>query len=134
MSDTGGLVAKLRDSGSSNQHLETIGEGLKPGSSAIIAVVQYIWVEKVQEALAQNDAEVVTAGIQADIAEQLEAGHEVAYSVISSQEGLSASRLAGGEDEVEGASVVVDDSGAYGGRFVATPDGFAVEQMAASEE
>jgi uncharacterized membrane protein len=130
----GGLVAKLRDSGFSNQRLETMGEGLQPGTSAIVAVVEHTWVAKVEEALAEAQAEVMTAEIQADIAEQLEAGHEVAYSVIASQEGIAAGRVAGGEDMVEGGKLVIDDTGAYGGRFVATEEGFAVEGFAATEE
>jgi hypothetical protein len=130
----GGLVAKLRDSGSSNQRLESLGEGLQPGTSAIVAVVEHTWVAQVEAALAEAEAAVMTAEIQADIAAQLEAGHEVAYSVIASQEGIAAGRLAAGEDAVEAGALVIDDTGAYGGRFVATQDGFAVEEMAVTDE
>lgn len=129
----GGLVAKLRDSGFSNQRLETLGEGLQPGSSAIVAVVEHTWVGKVEQALAEVQADVLTAEIKADIASQLEAGHEVAYSVLSSQEGFTAGRIAGGEDEVEAGMLTVDESGVYGGHFIATKDGFAVEQFVADE-
>jgi len=130
----GGLTAKLRDTGFSNQRLETLGEGLQPGSSAIVAVVEHTWVDKVEEALAEAEADVTTAEIKADIAAQLEAGHEVAYSVLSSQEGLLAGRVAGGEDEVEGGMLAVDESGMYGGRFVATEAGFVVEEVVATED
>jgi len=130
----GGLTAKLRDTGFSNQRLETLGEGLEPGSSAIVAVVEHTWVDKVEEALAEAEADVMTAEIKADIAAQLEAGHEVAYSVLSTQEGLLAGRVAGGEDEVEGGMLAIDESGMYGGRFVATNAGFVVEEIAATEE
>ena len=130
----GGLTAKLRDTGFSNQRLETLGEGLQPGSSAIVAVVEHTWVDKVEEALAETEADVMTAEIKADIAAQLEAGHEVAYSALSSEEGFLASRVAGGEDEVEGGMLAVDEDGIYGGRFVATETGFVVEEMAATDE
>lgn len=130
----GGLAAKFRDSGFSDARLKEIGEGLTPGSSAIIAVVEHTWVAKVEEAVAEAGAQVFTEAIAADIAEQLEAGHEVAYSAIASEEGFAAGRVAVGEDAVEGGSIVVDESGLYGGRFVATPEGFAVEQMAVTEE
>jgi len=130
----GGLTAKLRDTGFSNQRLESLGESLQPGSSAIVAVVEHTWVDKVEEALAEAEADVMTAEIKADIASQLEAGHEVAYSVLSSQEGLLAGRVAGGEDQVEGGMLAVDESGAYGGRFVATKEGFVVEEMLATDE
>ena len=130
----GGLAAKLRDSGFSNQRLETLGESLQPGSSAIVAVVEHTWVAQVEDALAEAEADVMTAEIQADIAGQLEAGHEVAYTAIAGQEGVVAGRLAGGEDEIEGGVLAADEDGIYGGRFVATPEGFAVEQMLATDE
>ncbi len=130
----GGLVAKLRDTGFSNKRLESFGEDLQPGTSAIIAVVEHTWVAQVEQALAEAQADVIKAEIQADIAAQLEAGHEVAYSVISSQEGIAASRVAGGEDGIEGGKLVIDESGVYGGRFVATEEGFAVEEIAITED
>ena len=46
---------------------------------------------------------------------------------------MAASRVAGGEDMVEGGQLVIDKTGAYGGRFVATKDGFAVEEFSATE-
>jgi uncharacterized membrane protein len=130
----GGLAAKLRDSGFSNERLQTLGENLQPGSSAIVAVVEHRWVAEVEQAMAEAGADAVTAALGADIAAQLEAGHEVAYTAISSEEGFSAARLAGGEDSVEGGKIVVDDSGVYGGRFFATEEGFVVEELAADDE
>jgi uncharacterized membrane protein len=50
----GGLTAKLRDTGFSDQRLKKVGEGLKPGSSAIIAVVEHTWVDQVKATLAQK--------------------------------------------------------------------------------
>jgi uncharacterized membrane protein len=130
----GGLTAKLRDSGFSDKRLEKLGAGLKPGSSAIVAVVEHSWVAQVEAIMADAEADTLTASISADISQQLEAGHEVAYTAISSQEGFAASRLSVGEDIIEGGQMVVDDSGVYGGRFVATKDGFAVVAMEATDE
>jgi uncharacterized membrane protein len=130
----GGLTAKLTDAGFSDERLKTLGANLKPGSSAIIAVVEHKWVAEVEKAMQEAGADAVTAALGADIAEQLEAGHQVAYTAISSESGFSAARLAGGKDSVEGSKVVVDDSGVYGGRFYATQEGFVVEGMAATEE
>jgi len=130
----GGLTAKLRDSGFSNQRLETLGESLQPGTSAIVAVVEHTWVGEVEQALAEAEADVMTAEIGADIAAQLEAGHEVAYSALASREGLALGRVAEGEDVVEAGALVIDDTGVYGGRFIATEDGFAVEEVAVTDE
>lgn len=130
----GGLAAKLRDSGFSDERLKTIGNSLEPGSSAIIAVVEHTWVAQVEKELEEAGADTFTEALGADIAGQLEAGHEVAYSALSTQEGYAVSRVAGGEDEVEGSSLVVDETGAYGSRFVATEEGFAVERITATDE
>lgn len=130
----GGLAAKLSDSGFSDERLKALGNELKPGSSAIVAVVEHTWVDEVERAMAEAGADAVTAALGADIAAQLEAGHEVAYTAISSEEGFSAARVAGGEDSVEAGRIVVDDSGVYGGRFFATEDGFVVEGLAADDE
>ena len=130
----GGLAAKLRDSGFSNARLETLGEGLKPGSSAIVAIVEHTWVNQVENAMAEAGADMMTASISADISAQLDAGHEVAYTAISSQEGFAAARVAGGENGVEGGQIMVDDSGVYGARYVATKEGFAVVALEATDD
>jgi uncharacterized membrane protein len=130
----GGLAAKLRDSGFSNQRLETLGEGLQPGSSAIIAVIEHRWVEEVRRELQEAGADLLTAELKADIAGQLEAGHDVAYSALAAREGFAAQRVAVGEDEVQGTDLAVTREGIYGSRYVATEDGFAVERLMATDE
>jgi uncharacterized membrane protein len=130
----GGLTAKLVDSGFSDERLKTLGEGLTPGSSAIVAVVEHRWVAEVEKAMAQAGADLLTEAISADISTQLEAGHEAAYTAIASEQGFAAARVAGGEDEIEGGQIVVDESGVSGERFVATPKGFAVMAVQADEE
>ena len=122
----GGLVAKLRDSGFSDARLKAVGEGLTPGSSAIIAVVEHKWVAQVEEALAESEADLLTLELQADIAEQLEAGHDVAYSALSTQESFATGRVAVGENEIEGSYLIEDESGLTTSQFVATEEGFAV--------
>lgn len=130
----GGLVAKLRDSGFSDARLQAIGEGLTPGSSAIIAVVEHQWVGKLEEALAEIEVDLLTLELQADIAEQLEAGHDVAYSALATQEGFAVGRMAGGEEEIEGSYTLIDDTGSTSSQFVATKDGFAVLSVDETED
>jgi len=129
----GGLSAKLRDSGFSNERLKALGEGLQPGTSAIIAVVEHKWVAQVETAMAEAGADAITASLQADIAAQLEAGHDVAYNALATQQGLALSRVAGDETGVEGGNVVITEDVIEGSRFVATKDGFAVEQLTVTE-
>ncbi|MFV1989140.1 MAG: DUF1269 domain-containing protein [Acidimicrobiales bacterium] len=130
----GGLSAKWRDSGFSNDRLERLGEDMTPDSSVIIAVVEHSWVAQVEKALRETGADMLTEALGADIASQLEAGHDVAYNAISSQEGFAAGRVAGGDDGIEGETIVVDADGITASQFVATDDGFAVRAIDANED
>jgi uncharacterized membrane protein len=89
----GGLAAKLRDSGFNDARLRKLGEGLKPGSSAIVAVIEHTWVKDMEEELRKAGAEVVTEAIAADIAAKLEAGQNTAYTAISSDQGFAAGQI-----------------------------------------
>jgi uncharacterized membrane protein len=68
----GGLAAKLRDGGFSDNRLRKVGEGLTPGSSAIIAVVEHEWVKEVERRMEDRAADLITESVRADIAEELE--------------------------------------------------------------
>jgi len=78
----GGLAAKLRDSGFSDARLKQLGEQLQPGTSAIVAVIEHTWVSQLEQMLVEAGADVVTDEIGADIAAELEAGHDVALSAV----------------------------------------------------
>lgn len=130
----GGLTAKLVDTGFSDERLKQIGEALQPGSSAIIAVVEHRWVEEVRREMQEAGADLLTEALKTDIAQQLEAGHDVAFTAISSQEGFAAQRVAGNEEEVEGGAIFVTDDEVVGGRYVATDKGFAVIAAGADAE
>jgi uncharacterized membrane protein len=130
----GGLVAKARDAGFSDERLKKLGEGLTPGSSAIVAVVDHTWVETLEKQMEEAGADLMTEQLQADIASQLEAGHDVAYTALASQAGYATSRVSAGEDDVEGSEMVVTDEGVYASEYVATKDGFAVRSLTATDE
>lgn len=91
----GGVAAKAIDAGIPNERLEEIGEALKPGTSAIVAIIEHKWVQQAQDQLAQAGADVMTAALKADIAEQLAAGKDVTYTALATDEGMAAVRLVG---------------------------------------
>ena len=113
----GGLAAKLRDSGFSDQRLRKLGESLKPGTSAIVAVVEHRWVATLEKKLAEEGANTLTEEIGADIARELEAGRDVAYSALSAAGVVAIDRAAAGKDSADVTSVV------------ATPDSVTVTDV-----
>ncbi|GBE57466.1 hypothetical protein BMS3Abin01_00381 [bacterium BMS3Abin01] len=68
----GGLAAKLRDSGFSDERLEKLGEGLTPGSSAIVSIIEHKWVNELEKQLAEAGADVATEILSEQIAAQLQ--------------------------------------------------------------
>jgi uncharacterized membrane protein len=77
----GGFSARLRDSGFPDDRLRQVGEGLKPNTSALIAVIEHVWVREVEDELRQYGADVMTEAVRADIAAQLEAEPPVSVPV-----------------------------------------------------
>ncbi len=88
----GGVVAKLRDSGFKDERLRQLGESLQPGTSAILAVIEHVWVRELEEELQRAGADTVTAELGADIAAQLKEGKDVAYTAIVTDDAVVAAR------------------------------------------
>ena len=103
----GGLAAKLRDSGFKDERLRTLGESLRPGTSAVVAVVEHRWVLALEKQLAEAGADTLTEEIGADIATQLEAGRDVAYTALSSAGVTMVGRTSVGEKDADISSIVV---------------------------
>lgn len=98
----GGLAAKLRDSGFPNDRLRAIGDSLKPGTSALVAVVEHKWVAQVEQELHKQTADVITEAIKGDIAEQLEAGKDVTYAALASSDAVVVERSVTGDEPMSG--------------------------------
>ena len=68
----GALAARLRDSGFPDDRLRQVGEGLTPGTSVLIAIVEHRWVLQVEQQLREAGARYATEEVKADVAAQLE--------------------------------------------------------------
>jgi uncharacterized membrane protein len=115
----GGLTAKLYDGGFEDDRLRQIGTSLQPGTSAIVAVIEHRWVAELERELAEEGADVTTAALAADIAEQLQEGGEVSYTALSGEEGVAAVRVATTDEEAVVSGFVATDEGIVAGAAVA---------------
>lgn len=88
----GALASRLRDSGFSIDRLERVGDTLEPGTSALVVVIDHRWLTGVADLLTDRTSELVTEIIQADIANQLEAGRDVAYAALTIADRTAAGR------------------------------------------
>jgi uncharacterized membrane protein len=70
---TGTVAAEFTDSGFNDEYLNELAETLKPSSSAIVALVEETWVDKVKDALAEYEGALAEQAIKDEILEQLKA-------------------------------------------------------------
>ncbi len=71
---TGGVAANKIDMGFPNDTLKEIQATLTPGSSAILALIQHEWVDRVVEELDKAGASLFRQALKEEIAAQLEEG------------------------------------------------------------
>ena len=130
----GGLAAKNLDFGLDNKRLKKLGESLKPGTSAIVAIIEHVWVDQLEAELAEAGADVLTEALSEDIHAQLEAGREVATSALMTEEGADIARVSAGEDAVELSEITMTDEGVAAKAAVVTPEGTAMRAVTMTED
>ena len=69
---TGGVAASKIDMGFPDDTLKEIQEVLKPGSSAILALIQHEWVDRVVEELEKHQANLFRQALKEELSAQLE--------------------------------------------------------------
>jgi uncharacterized membrane protein len=130
----GGVAAKYHDGGLSDKRLQAIGNSLKPGTSAIVAIIEHKWVDEVEAIMAEQEADVITQALAADIAAQLNEGHDLAISAVSTDEALSIERTVVGDDMVEVDSALITDEGFAAEQIVATEDAVTMASVTATAD
>jgi uncharacterized membrane protein len=110
----GGVIGALAGKAAGSpmkKEMQDIGQALTPNTSAIVAVIDLKWVAQLQAELAAEGAKVVHDSIKADIAEQLKAGGNVAYTVVGTSSGVAAGRVAETKGTTEVSGVAATDQG-----------------------
>ena len=64
----GGMVSRLKDKGVPNDTLKAWGQELEKGSSALVALVEHVWVDKVIDEVASYTASVVKQQLEEEAA------------------------------------------------------------------
>ena len=77
----GGLSAKLDDVGFDDTRLEKLGESLEPGKSAILAVLESKYTEKLEQEFKNRGARVAIEELPSDFKQILEDGGSFAYRI-----------------------------------------------------
>ena len=82
----GGIVGrKKRDSSTSTDRINQVASSLKPGSSAIVIVMDTGWVVVLEKELEALGAEVMESTLSAEILQQAEDHHDLAHKTLSQE-------------------------------------------------
>jgi uncharacterized membrane protein len=125
----GGLASKLIDSGFDDERLKTIGESLKPGTSAIVALVEHKWVDELARQMKEAGADVFTASISEEITKQLAEGKDMAFSALSADGIVDLKKVVVGGDSVQTDSVTITDDGVSASTVTVTENGVSGATM-----
>lgn len=91
--------------------MQGIGESLPANSSAIVAVIEHTWIADLENALIAEGAQVLRSAIAADIAETLQAGGNVLYTLGEGPDGVGAARVAETPGSASVSGFIADDEG-----------------------
>lgn len=85
----GAAAARVIDAGIDDERLKQIGSALKPGTSAVVAIVEQTGVAEVEAMMADAGADVMTEAIKNDLARQLETDPKVADRALNLGEAVA---------------------------------------------
>ena len=108
----GGLSAKLDDAGFDDTRLEMLGETLEPGNSAILAVLESKYTEKLVQEFKNRGARVAIEDLPSDFKQILEEGGSFAYRIAADEAQEAAVELGLIKPEVKDYVADVDEPGA----------------------
>lgn len=108
----GGLSAKLDDAGFDDTRLEMLGETLEPGNSAILAVFESKYTEKLVQEFKNRGARVAIEDLPSDFKQILEEGGSFAYRIAADEAQEAAVELGLIKPEVKDYVADVDEPGA----------------------
>jgi uncharacterized membrane protein len=130
----GGLAAKLRDAGFPDDQLKQVGEALRPGTSAIVAIIEHTWVADLEQEMQAQGAQVMRQAISEDITKQLEAGRDVAYSAVAAEGVASVQRVSAGKDDAQIDSATITQDGLSATSATATAAGITGTNVVATDQ
>jgi uncharacterized membrane protein len=129
-----GAAAAHKDAGFRDESLKTVGQAMKPGTSAVAAITNVAFLRDLQK---QTDVEAIRAFVDklaAEISAKLNEGKNVALGILLSESGLVFKEVAANENSAEVISLAITDEAVVAGAALATADRLDYGVMAATSD
>lgn len=129
-----GALAALKDSGFEDKSLKELGSALPPSTSALAVTTSEAFLKELNKQAAHGETLSVARDLASDIRSHLQAGEEVLYGLVITEEGFAAQKLVASDEAVVVFGVGATAEGVVAGGVVATEDGAAYKVGAATED
>jgi len=129
-----GAAASHGDAGFRDESLQKVGLALRPGTSAVAAITDGIFLQSLQEQVSIEDIRTIVSNLAGEISYRLNEGKSVALGIILAETGLAFKELAVDENSAEVVGLVITNDAVVAGAAVATADQLDYQLAAATEE
>ena len=129
-----GAAAAYRDTGFRDESLKTVGQAMKPGTSAVAAITNDAFLRDLQKQADVDSIRAFVDKLAAEISSKLNAGKNVALGILLSESGLVFKEVAVDEKSAEVIGLAITDESVVAGAAVFTADRVDYEVMAATPQ
>jgi uncharacterized membrane protein len=129
-----GAAASHGDAGFRDESLQKVGLALRPGTSAVVAITDEIFLRSLQEQVSIEDIRTIVSNLAGEISYRLNEGKSVALGIILAETGLAFKELAVDENSAEVVGLAITNDAVIAGVAVATADQLDYKLAAATEE
>ena len=129
-----GAMAAKGDAGFRDESLKMVGMGLKPGTSAVVAITSSAFLKAVQKEVKVDGIREFVSDLATKISTRLNEGKSIALGIILSETGLAIKEVAVGEDTAEVVGMAITDEGVVAGALTATGDRIDFTAVGANAE
>ena len=117
-----GAAAAHRDSGFRDESLKTVGQAMKPGTSAVAAITNVAFLRDLQKQADVDSIRAFVDKLAAEISSKLNEGKNVALGILLSESGLVFKEVAVDENSAEVIGLAITDEAVVAGAAVMTAD------------
>jgi hypothetical protein len=129
-----GAAAAQYDDGFKNESLKTVGNALKPGTSAVAAITNDNFLRAVHKQVSVEDTRQFVSNLAAEISARLAEGKNVALGLLLTESGLAFKEVAADKDSAQVIGLVVTNGAVVAGAAVATSGRVEYQVAAATED
>jgi uncharacterized membrane protein len=115
----GAAVART-DSGFRDESLKSVGQALKPGTSAMVAITSKAFLKSYRKEIKIEEARTLVANLSTEISNRLNQGKNMALTVLLAESGLVMQEVAVNESSTEVMVMALTDDAVLAGSVYAT--------------